>query len=244
MLFLSSAKISQWNWYDVEKTTSTNDEVRNIINETGESMFAVSAKSQSGGRGRRGRKWQGIEGNLYFSYSMEILPEELSRMVCLIGLSLAKSIQSLAPSKKIQIKWPNDVFLEGGKISGILLENMRDNLWIIGIGVNVVSAPKLENTSYYATSLKECTIMIDRLDFLRYYLQNFAADISRYKKEGFAALREEWLHLALNYKKEITVKTENSEKSGIFLTLDDNGYLILKTKSGKEERIIAGDLFV
>lgn len=243
MSYLFEEKISLWNWYDVEKTTSTNDEIKKIINETGETMVIVSAKSQSGGRGRRGRKWQGIDGNLYMTYSLEICSEELSKMVCLIGLSLAKTVRSLAPKKKIQIKWPNDVFLEGGKLSGILLENIKDNLWAVGIGVNITGAPKLENTPYRATSLKECSIKIDRTDFLRYYLKNFAADVSRYQKEGFASLKEEWLSLALNYQKEITVKTENEEKKGQFLTLDDNGYLILKTDIG-EERIIAGDLFV
>lgn len=243
MSFLSEGKISLWNWYDVENTTSTNDEIKKIINETGEAWVVVSAKSQSGGRGRRGRKWQGIDGNLYMTYSLEICPEELSKIVCLIGLSLAKTIKSLAPNKKIQIKWPNDVFLEGGKISGILLENIKDNLWAIGIGINITGAPKLENAAYRAISLKECAINIDRIDFLRYYLQNFAEDVKRYQQEGFASLKEEWLRLALNYQKEITVKTENAERKGIFLTLDDNGYLILKTDRG-EERIIAGDLFV
>lgn len=243
MSCLSNQKIALWNWYDIKNTTSTNDEIKKIINETGETMIAVSAKFQSGGRGRRGRKWQGIDGNLYMTYSLEIIPEELSKMVCLIGLSLAKTIKNLAPNKKVQIKWPNDVFLEGGKISGILLENIKDNLWGIGIGINIEGAPKLENISYRATSLKECAINIDRTDFLRYYLENFVKDINRYKQEGFSSLKEEWLSLALNYQKEITVKMENTEKKGIFLTLDDNGYLILKTET-KEERVIAGDLFV
>lgn len=243
MSFLSNQKIALWEWYDIESTTSTNDEIKKIIKETKKTMVAVSAKFQSNGRGRRGRNWQGLEGNLYFTYSLKIAPEELSQIVCLIGLSLAKTVQSLTFTENIQIKWPNDVFLNGGKVSGILLENINENLWAVGIGVNIVEAPKLKNATYQATSLKECAIMIDRTDFLRYYLKNFATDLTRYQKEGFSPLKVEWLRLALNYQKEITVKTENSEKKGIFLTLDDNGYLVLKTPQG-EERILAGDLFV
>jgi len=243
MSFLSEQKIASWQWYDVERTTSTNDEIKKIISSKADKKVAVSARFQSGGRGRRGRKWQGIDGNLYFTYSMEIMPSELSRIVCLIGLSLAKTVQDLDSAQKVQIKWPNDVFLNGKKLSGILLENISDNLWAVGIGVNIVGAPKLENMSYQATSLKECGIVIDRIDFLRYYLQNFEADLIRYQKNGFASLKTEWLGLALNYQKTITVKTETSEKTGIFLKLDDNGYLILKTELG-EERIVAGDLFV
>lgn len=241
-MLCSSEKISLWKWYDVESTSSTNDEIKNIVKESTEPVV-VSAKRQTGGRGRRGRKWQGIEGNLYFTYSLEILPEELSRIVCLVGLSLAKTTQKLAPRKQVQIKWPNDVFLEGGKLSGILFENIKENLWGIGIGVNIAGAPALENQPYKAMSLKECGILLDRIDFLRYYLQNFAADLAEYRQKGFAGIKEQWLKMALNYRKTITVKTEKAEKTGIFLKLDDNGYLILKTSAG-EERILAGDLFV
>ncbi|MCM1324595.1 MAG: biotin--[acetyl-CoA-carboxylase] ligase [Acetobacter sp.] len=242
---LSSYKqtISQWRWYDVEQTTSTNDEIRKIIKEQTSSNIAVSAKKQTGGRGRRGRKWQGIDGNLYFTYSLEISSQELSRIVCLIGLSLAKTVQYFLPDKKVQIKWPNDVFLEGKKLSGILLENIENNLWAIGIGVNIVGAPSLENAPYSATSLKEQGIVLDRTEFLRYYLHNFAADLAEYTQKGFLPLKEQWLKLALNYQQKIIVKTENKTITGTFLTLDDNGYLILKTSKG-EERILAGDLFI
>ncbi len=243
MSFSFNHKIAQWDWIDVTKTTSTNDEIKKLINTTENENIVVSAKKQTAGRGRRGRKWQAIDGNLYFTYSLKISPEELSRVVCLIGLSLAKTVQSLLPTKTVQIKWPNDVFLEGKKISGILLESLGNNLWAIGIGVNITSAPLLENSAYEAISLNECGLRVDRIDFLHYYLQNFAQDLAIYNKEGFALLKEQWLKLALNYQKQITVKTETSEKTGKFLTLDDNGFLILETPHG-EERIMVGDLFI
>ena len=118
----SETQIAGWIWKDVDTTTSTNDAIKTLITETGNKAVVLSAKHQTGGRGRRGRKWQEIEGNLYFTYSLEILPQNLSQMVCLIGLSLAKTVQKLDAGKKVQIKWPNDVFLVGGKLSGILLE--------------------------------------------------------------------------------------------------------------------------
>lgn len=241
-MLYSSEKIALWTWYDFESTTSTNDVIKDIIKET-TTPVVVSAKQQTGGRGRRGRRWQGIDGNLYFTYSLDIAPEELSKIVCLVGLSLAKTVQQIAPHNKVQIKWPNDVFLEGGKMSGILFENIAGNLWGIGIGVNIVGAPALENQPYKAVSLKECSILLDRTEFLRYYLQNFASDLAFYRQNGFAAIKDQWLKMALNYRQKITVKTEKNEKTGIFVALDDNGYLILQTETG-EERILAGDLFV
>lgn len=235
-------KIASWLWYEEESVGSTNDEIKKLVPEAGESIV-ISAVRQTGGRGRRGRVWQGLDGNLFFTYSLSFPISELSRIVCLTGLSLAETVKKIAPSARVQIKWPNDVFLEGKKLSGILLENISDNLWGIGIGVNIVSSPRLEDMPYQAVSLKECGIMLDRTEFLHYYLHEFAADLAYCRKAGFAAVKERWLALAMNYRQNIGIKTETGLKEGVFADMDDNGYLLLQTADGKTERIIAGDLF-
>ncbi len=96
---------------------------------------------------------------------------------------------------------------------------------------------------YQATSLKEAGISVERTTFLKEYLQTLSDIIEEYQKKGFDIIREKWLALAYNLGKEVTIHNESRQKKGIFLTLDENGYLILKTDKGKE-RIIAGDLFV
>lgn len=243
MLSFYKQKIGQWDWYDVEEVSSTNDEIKKLVSENINPFMVISAKYQTGGRGRRGRHWQSIEGNLYFTYSLKIKPHELSQVVCLIGLSLSSVVKNLAPQKRVQIKWPNDVFLEGHKLSGILLENIKEDLWGIGIGVNIQGAPELKEANYKATSLKDNGIILDRKVFLQYYLENFTSSLELYKKEGFTSIKKQWLERAMNYKQKITVKTEKEEKTGVFVDLDDNGYLILETSKGRE-RITAGDLFI
>lgn len=240
MSYTYKEKIALWSWYDIPSVTSTNDEIKNLIST--ETPVVLSAVSQTKGRGRRGHVWQEQKGNLYFTLTQHISPQDLSRYVCIIGLSLAKTILALSPKSLVKIKWPNDVFLNNKKISGILFENIKDDLWAIGVGVNIVSAPQLENAAYQATSLKENAITLDRTDFLRYLLQEFAKDLLFYQENGFTSLKEEWLSLALNLNQKITVKNEKTDKTGIFLTLDDNAYLLLKTDNGTE-RILAGDLF-
>jgi BirA family biotin operon repressor/biotin-[acetyl-CoA-carboxylase] ligase len=232
--------ICEWHWYETEETVSTNDEIKIL---TDKENVVLSAIRQTGGRGRRGRKWQSILGNLYFTYTQRIPPEELSRYVCLIGLSLAKTVHQLSPQSSVCIKWPNDVFLSHKKLSGILLENISGQVWAIGIGVNIVGSPVIEDMPYQATSLAENGIMLDRTDFLHYYLTNFSNDVKKYQQNGFQSLKQEWLQYALNYQRTVHIKTERGTKTGVFKTLDDNGYLILETEHG-EEKIIAGDLFV
>ncbi len=242
MSLVYKEKIVKWDWYEAESVISTNDTVKEKVCELGRTIV-ISALHQTGGRGRRGKNWQEIIGNLYFTYTQEAGAQELSKIVSIVGLSLAKVIKKLSPQSDVQIKWPNDVFLEGKKMSGILIENIEKDIWGIGIGINVVGAPILEGTNYQATSLKENGIELDRTEILHYYLKQFFEDMEEYRRNGFKNIREQWLKIAKNYRQEITVKTERETKTGVFEDIDDNGYLILKTKQG-EERIIAGDLFV
>ena len=242
MSLVYKEKIVKWDWYDADSVISTNDTVKEKVCEFGKNIV-ISAIHQTGGRGRRGKKWQEIVGNLYFTYTQEAEAQELSKIVCIVGLSLAKVITSLSPQSDVKIKWPNDVFLEGKKMSGILIENIEKNIWAIGIGINVAGAPVLERENYQATSLKENGIVLDRTEILRYYLEQFSEDMKEYHHNGFKNIREQWLGKAKNYHQEIMIKTEKETKKGRFEDLDDNGYLILKTTQGTE-RIIAGDLFV
>lgn len=234
-------KIGQWYWYEKETVISTNDSVKELIKEN--NPVVLSAIEQTGGRGRRGRAWVSIKGNLYFTLTLNIERTELSRYICMLGLSVAETVKQLSLAADIKIKWPNDVFLSGKKLTGILVENIKDDLYAVGIGVNIVGSPKIEDMPYQATSLKEEGIPAERTAFLKEYLQTLSGIIDEYQQKGFAPIRGNWLKMAYNLGKEVTIRNENTEKTGIFLTLDENGYLILKTNKG-EERIIAGDLFI
>lgn len=234
-------KIAQWSWYDLKMVISTNDTIKELPKE--KLPAVISAEEQTGGRGRNGRKWQGIEGNLYFTYSLSVPWNELSRYVCIIGLSLAKTIKAISPSADVKIKWPNDIFLSQKKVTGILIENMTEDTWAVGIGVNIVASPQIKDMPYRATSLKENGINIERTQFLEQYLQVLTKTIDEYKNNGFVSIKQQWLDLALNLGKIIRVKNGDNIKTGQFLTLDENGYLILKIED-KEERIIAGDVFI
>ena len=145
--------------------------------------------------------------------------------------------KAVAVAKKPDIKWN----LDYKKV--VLLENIKDTLWAIGIGVNVEKAPVLEGMPYQATSLKESGLILDRIELLHYYLQQFLSDMQEYRKNGFDKIRREWLDMAKGYKEKIKIKTEREVKEGFFEDIDDNGYLILKTNKGTE-KIIAGDLFI
>ena len=240
MSYIYKQKILNLDLYETPLTTSTNDDLVRMYDNNN---IILCAQEQKNGKGRRGNIWQSNRGNLYFSYSQRFAIKDLSKMVCIIGLSLAQTIKNISPQSNVNIKWPNDVFLEQKKVSGILIENIRDDIWCIGIGVNIECFPSLDDASYQATSLKENNINIDRIEFLKEYINVFFHKLNEYKNQGFTQIKEDWLSLALNYQKNITIKIENTLKIGVFLTLDDDGYLVLEN-NGIKERIIAGDLFI
>lgn len=235
--------ISDWLWEDKEVTESTNDDALLCTRTKKEKKFIISAKKQTKGRGRRGRQWVSLEGNLFFS---QALPEEMfcvGQLVCVSAISLWETITEKLPKEyKVSLKWPNDVLIDNCKVSGTLLERGENNYWIIGIGVNICVAPKTQRMLYPVTSLKACGINIDRLMFLQSYVEKFDKYYQQWKQSGFENIRKKYLKAIKGIGEKIQVQTPSQKIEGIFLGVGDNGELLLKTQK-ETKQIFAGDIF-
>lgn len=149
----------------------------------------------------------------------------------------------MAPQADVKLKWPNDVLVNGAKISGILLEKGEGEYIIAGIGVNIIAAPgAASGLLYQATSLKEAGIETDRVSFLKAYLKRLNGFLELWEHQGFVAVRDLWLQNARGLGTEITVTTEKEVKRGIFRGVDDDGLLLLE-EAGHLTKIYAGDVF-
>lgn len=235
--------IGEWMFHDMDEVGSTNDEIKKLsANVIGEKIV-ISAKSQTNGRGRRGRDWISLGGNLFFSLGIECELSGLGPLVFISSLSLWKTIQDLNPLLDVKLKWPNDVLVNDKKVSGMLLEKGEGHYLIVGIGINIKTAPLLVSTIYPTTSLLDAGIDIDRLDFLRSYLQNFDNYINLWRREGFEPIRSGWLKNVKGLNNEILIRTDQVERSGIFRGIDEHGSLELEVFSGRIEKFYAGDIF-
>ena len=234
--------MKDWKWIDLPETGSTNDEARKYSAVAGGGKFVITAVRQNKGRGRRGRSWVGMEGNLFMSLGIEVPLAWPGQLIFIVTLALAQSILKLSPAEDVRIKWPNDVLVRGCKISGILLEKGEGGYVIAGIGVNIAAAPDLPGQSYSAVSLREAGILTERVEFLKLYLSCFDELWDKWRNEGFLPLREMWLSLAAGLRTEIKIVQEQTEKRGIFSGVDENGLLLLE-RNGKIEKISAGDVF-
>ena len=234
--------IGEWMLHDMEEVGSTNDEVKALsYNITGEKVI-ISARRQTDGRGRRGRSWIGLDGNLFFSQGLECELKFMGALVFISTLSLWKTIRDLSPLADVKLKWPNDILVNDKKISGMLLEKGEGNYLIIGIGVNLKIAPKLVNMPYPCTSLSEEGIETERMEFLRQYIQNFNTYYSVWQLQGFEPIREEWLKHVKGLGDEIIVHLDNEDITGLFSGIDEQGALLLN-QGTKISKIYAGDIF-
>lgn len=236
-------KINDWLWEDKKTTNSTNDDALLASQKYHGEKFIISAQQQTNGRGRRGRNWISLDGNLFFSQGLEFKLQDLGHLIFISSLSLYQSIKNLLPSEhSVMLKWPNDVLIDNAKVSGTLLEKGNGNYFIIGIGVNICIAPINKDLLYQTTSLKAKGILIDRLTFLKSYIENFDTNYNLWKTSGFSLIKEQWLLAVKGVGEHISVKTSTEELLGIFEGVGEQGELILR-HDDKISKIYAGDVF-
>ena len=120
---------------------STNERARVLAEAGAPSGMVITAAQQSAGRGRRGRTWTAPPGKALL-YSAILRPLELDHVLLPLSVLVAvcEAVEA-AGSRAAQIKWPNDVWLDGEKVAGVLIEARPPDWAVIGIGVNVAIEP-------------------------------------------------------------------------------------------------------
>lgn len=211
------------------------------------------ARRQTAGYGRRGRGWAQEAGDLAASLVLPLnkgtvggLVETPALFGFALSLALAETVDALnIPASLTRVKWPNDVLIDGAKLSGILLEREEAEsgaMLVAGIGVNIVHKPDIVDypTARLVDHLTGTPPAPEELlDLLDRRLQHHLAGLS---KDGFAPLRTAWLARAARRGEAVTVRLPRETQEGTFEGLDENGNLLLR--QGDTLRSIAtGDVF-
>ena len=239
----------------LEEVESTNKYAKEHVNEIADKTVVFTYK-QTNGRGRLARKWSFLgEDNIYASIllkpssEMKEIYSNLTQLLCVV---LAQTFEEYGV--KPTIKWPNDIQINGKKISGILAESVGVNDGkigryrleglVLGFGVNLNT--KIENLSKIdqpATSLNiETGEMIDKKIFLKKVLENFCLLYDRFIENGFLLIREDYIRRAGFLNKEVTVRVFDKTISGIAKDITDNGALKLIDKNNEEHVLLIGDI--
>ena len=236
--------------YDV--TDSTNTRLK-LAGEQGAPNGSVAvANAQEAGKGRLGRHWETPKGSaLAFSLLLrpQIQPENASMLTLVAALAVSRAIDEYA-GIKTQIKWPNDVVLEGKKICGILVEMSAEmnaiHYLVIGCGINANMTEFPEELKEKAISLRMITgAEVDRaqiiqrsLEWLEKYYQKFE------ETSDMSGLMEEYNQMLVNRGSEVCVLDPCGEYRGKALGINDAGELRVEKEDGTTENVYAGEVSV
>jgi len=232
-----------------EETDSTNTRAKeSAVKGAPEGTLIISEK-QTMGRGRKARKWfSPSQEGIYISIILRptIPPHEAPKITLLTAVAVAETLLSLT-TLKINIKWPNDILVNGKKIAGILTEISTEpdaiDYVVVGLGLNVNTPGFPDDIKEIATSLFiETGEYFSRGRVIREYLQWHEKYYEIFKKVGFEPVIKRWRELANIIGHRIMVEMMNEKYAGEVEDVDKDGVLILKDDRGTLHRIISGDV--
>ena len=179
--------------FKFESVTSTNDIAINLIKEQQKETGYVYADTQAKGRGTHGKEWVSDKGNLFGSifFPLKNNYPSFNEFSIINPIIISDVIEHFCEKKNINLKFPNDIFVNRKKICGILQEHIVLNskkFLIIGIGVNIVSSPNVNNI-YQATNIlletQKKPKINEIIDLIISSYEKFFIDLNSYNYEHF-----------------------------------------------------------
>ena len=231
--------------YYKEIINSTQDFIWQLGLEGAAEGAVVFAQAQEKGRGRIQRQWISPEGGIYFSLLLRphfLFIREVPQITLLIALGCLRGIEK-ATGIKCSVKWPNDVFLKGKKLGGILCEINAEtdkiHFVVVGVGINVNTKDLPSQATSLFLNLKK---KLSQVEIAKRILEEIEICYCRAERVGFSGLLKEWEQFCFLWGKRVKVKVFNKRIEGEAVGIDKSGYLLLRRDNGFIEKISAGDI--
>ena len=217
-IWMENTKLDAYKLLSFDKIASTQDYAHDlIVHGKATDKTVVKALAQSAGRGRYRRNWVSHHGNLYASFIYKSVERD-PKLSYAIAVAVAETLINFGVNP--QIKWPNDVLVDGKKISGILIEYSQKFV-IIGIGINIKTCPTV--SEYKTTKVQKYVKEIDINDVLNVLMKK----IDKWRMADFVVVRARWMNLAAALNKIIQYRGKPAELIG----LNEDGALVLRDGS-------------
>ena len=230
-----------------EEVESTNQLAKEAADKGAVEGTIILAEEQKGGQGRIGREFYSPKGGIWLSFILrpELKAVLATRATYIASLALAKTIDKLTTLEP-RIKWPNDILIDGAKVSGILTEMGAEldqiNYLVIGIGINAnfskSELPKKVEASV-TTLFSELGSKIDRVDFIQQLL-SFIEE-SYQSINDFDSLLTEWKDYAYTLGEDVVIINRDDKIYGQAVDIASDGALLVEV-DGKEQRVYSGDV--
>ena len=244
-----------WSIATEHSATSTSDLAKRAVANGAPSGQAFLAIEQTAGRGRYGRHWDSQKGGMYLSVLLRhgVPVAQWFALSFAASLAVLEAVRSQlathlssAEMPQTGLKWPNDVIVAGGKISGILLE-VEGKALIVGSGVNIGPVGQVGSQNIAPIALADiwpdgaCDLP-QPYDFATAYLDRLAFWYDRFCQSGFGPIRDAWLENALFLGQHVAVQCDAKVLSGVFHDLGMDGTMLLLDDLGQTRHITTGDV--
>jgi len=213
--------------------------------------WVVFAESQTRGRGRLGRSWVSPAGKgLWFSVLLRppLRPPEMTQLTVISATALSRAIRQVTGLQP-EIKWPNDILIQGKKVAGVLTEMSAETDRVshaalgIGINVNLEASDFPSELQPVATSLQiEKGEPIHRSTLAVALLKALDEDYARICQGSFQEVAREWADQCITLGKRVRIHQLDHSYLGVAESIDPEGALMIRTEHGELERVTGGDV--
>jgi len=223
----------------IETVESTMKEIKKYI---GNKNICMIADQQTAGIGRRGNTWHSPKGNIYLSFLMNYNLSLKDHFI--FSAFTANSIIEFLNryiSEEINIKWPNDININGNKIAGIMTEIVKQNnikYIVIGVGINISTSPKISN--YQTCCLKDYSVKIKHESVLLDMIESYFIEYKMIKNKNYKLILSKFKNKMDLLGSNIKILLPNGDVSRVLLkNLNYDGSLLVE-EDGKEKNIFSG----
>ena len=229
---------------------STNIEAKNWADDGAPNGAVVMADLQNQGRGRLGRAWSSPSGTgIWFSVVLRprLEPSMAPQISLTTAVGVCAGLQQLGYNAGI--KWPNDIYIDGRKVCGMLTEmhgSMESVEWVVvGIGINCLNKELPPEIKDVATSLAIARpdVPVVRAQVAAVIFQQLEKYYNLLYEQGFAEIRQQWLTNNITLGKRVKISTLNETFYGQALDMQEDGSLLVKKEGGDEFKLVTGDVF-
>jgi len=238
--------LAPWRVVRFDAIDSTNEEARRRALAGDPGRLWIVADEQTAGRGRRGRVWISLRGNLHASALLiDPCPAPIAPQLGFVaGVALARAARDIGAAA-VGLKWPNDLLSNGAKCAGILIESAvlagRGAAFVVGVGVNCAQAP--EGLDYAVACLARASgPTVSPGELFERLAARFDETLGEWRAGvAFESMRAAWLDCALGLGGPIVIENGGVKREGVFEGIDANGRLLIRSGCGLET-VEAADL--
>lgn len=240
--------------HELLATQSTNADAKALADAGAEHLTTVWAHRQTAGRGRLDRSWVSLDGNVFWSVVLRLgacWPASIGQLVPVHALAVLAAVRAQSGCDALTLKWPNDLMLRGRKVAGTLMEakirgGRAPEYVVAGTGINVVAHPSAADLRYPATSLHAEGFTTARREPLVAALREQVGEfVERWVRDGFAALRREYLERAHGFGEPVRVSLGSAPDDvleGIHRGIDADGSLLVELRDGTLRALSSGEI--